>query len=92
MCPMPFLKPKSVAGVIVSHRKPDGGKMEQPNESDQDHAMEAAAEDIIRAISSKDSQHLAHALRSAFEILQSEPDKENSFDEQNEKAAEFQEE
>lgn len=89
---LPFLKPKQMAGVIISHRKPDGGKMEQPNESEGDHAMEAAADDIMRAISSKDSKHLAHALRNAFSILQSEPEADSSFESQNEKAAEFQEE
>ncbi len=86
---LPFLKPKAVAGLIISHRKPDGGKVESHMEGDEHQPLEAAAEDLIRAINSKDSKHLALALRAAFDILSSEPESEddNSFDSQNEKAA-----
>lgn len=86
---LPFLKPKQVAGLIISHRKPDGGVGEEHSAGDENHALEAAAEDLLRAINSKDSKHFALALRAAYDILMSEEPKEddNSFDAQNEKAA-----
>ena len=40
---------------------------------DDDQALIAAAQDIMRAINMKDYKHLALALRSAFQILDSEP-------------------
>lgn len=72
---LPFLKPKAVSGVIISHRKPLGGQTEEPtdDEGQEDAAMQAAAQDIITAIHNNDSTHLAHALRAAFQILDSEP-------------------
>ncbi len=69
---LPFQKPKAQTGVIMSVRKPDGGTDEQGMDTD-DHAMEAVAEDILRAISTKDSKSLAMAIRAAFEIADSEP-------------------
>jgi len=67
---LPFLKPKLQTGLITEQRKPDGGAAELP---EGDHALKAAAEDMIRAFNSKDPEHLALALRSAFQILDSEP-------------------
>lgn len=61
-------KQKSVAGVIMEVRKPDEG---QEPESNEDSAMLAAAEDILRAIESKDPKHLAHALQAAYDICES---------------------
>lgn len=71
---LPWMKngPKQSAGIAMQVRKPDEGK-ETPNE---DPAVLAAAEDILRAIDSKDAKHLAQALRAAFQILDSEPDEE----------------
>ncbi len=87
---LPFLQKKKIAGVIISHRKPDGAGIQESHTEGEDPALEACAEDIIRAIHDKDAKHLALALRSAFECLESEPHKEgphtNDYDEQNEKA------
>lgn len=38
--------------------------------------LEACADDIIRAINSKDSKMLAEAIKAAFEICDSEPHEE----------------
>lgn len=87
---LPFLKPKTVAGLIVAKRKPDGGKMEQYSEGNEDMGLESAAEQIIQAINAKDSKSLASAIRAAFTIIDSEDspnDDSNDFDSQNEKAA-----
>lgn len=74
---LPFLKPKQIAGVIISHRKPDSDAPQPMDEMEgSDSALEAAAQDILRAINSKDSQHLAQAIRAAFQILDSEPHEE----------------
>lgn len=66
------MKPRAQTGVIVNQRKPDGSKDEKGIDGD-DHAMEAVAEDMIRAFNSKDSKQLAKAIRAAFEIADSEP-------------------
>lgn len=96
--PLPFLAKKQMSGVIVSQRKKDGaGINEGETEGAGNHAMEAAAEDIIRAITSKDAQHLALALQAAYDICESnEPESEDeaqphSYDAQNERAAQEQE-
>lgn len=69
---LPFMKHKMQTGVIVNTRKPDGSHVEDGMEGD-DQGMEAVAEDMIRAFSTKDSKALAAALRAAFEIADSEP-------------------
>lgn len=74
MALLPFLKPNSkdgsgnASGVLTIERKPDTDK--GPD------AMDAAAQDILRAIESKDYKHLAEALRSAYQICESEGDTE----------------
>ena len=90
---LPFLKEKKVAGLILSKRKPDGSVSEEHSDDDKDHGLEAAAEDLIRALSSKDISSVAAALRAAFQILDAEPHEEGehtndeSYDSQNIKAA-----
>lgn len=87
---LPFLKPKSAAGLIISHRKPDGGT-EQMHDGEDDNGLHAAAEDMIRAFHSKDAKALAEAVRAAFQILDAEPHEEgehtNDYDSQNKLAA-----
>lgn len=85
---LPFLKPRRVAGLIISQRKSDGSTDVSHQEGDENQGLEACADDIIRAINNKDSKQLAEALRSAFECLQSGPaEEDNSYDAQNIKAA-----
>ncbi len=73
---LPFLKNKKRdAGISMTYRKRD----EEPNERQQDEvhpAVMAAAEDIMRAISQNDVKHLALAIQSAFQILDSMPHEE----------------
>lgn len=91
---LPFLKPKQVAGLIISKRKSDGvGIAEQHTDGDEDNGLDLCSEAIMRAIKSGDSKAFSKALRDAFEILDSEPHKEGphtndeSYDSMNEKAA-----
>lgn len=75
---LPFLKPKSQSvGMIVQKRTPDGSIDNAVDESG-DPAMEACAEDIMRAIANKDAKALAFAIKSAFECMDSaeEPSEE----------------
>lgn len=71
--PLPFLKPKPVAGVIVTQRKADGGDIMQPEE---DHGLLACAEDLIRGIHSKDAHTVKEALKALFELMESMPHEE----------------
>ena len=71
---LPFLKNiKHQAGVITEVRKPDGGAQEQPSDSDKDEGLRACSRDLIRAIKDDDEAGVTQALRSAFEIMDSEP-------------------
>lgn len=86
---LPFLKPKTVAGLIMTKRKPDGGQEVPENESTPDDSLAACCEDLIQAFHAKDAKSVASALRAAFAVLESEPHEEGSFDEQNEAAADY---
>jgi 2C-methyl-D-erythritol 2,4-cyclodiphosphate synthase len=96
---LPFLKPKhqGIAGIVVKMRKPDEKDEgdEIPEESDdKDAAIHACADDLIKAVHSQDIKGVAEALRSAFEIMDSEPHEEgphvepHSYEAQNQKAGE----
>lgn len=71
---LPFLKnkQKNQTGVIVQERAPDA----PAEDSGDDSALHAAAQDILRAISDNDYQHLALAIRAAFDICDSQPHEE----------------
>lgn len=74
---LPFLKDKrrDQVGVIVKQRAPDSPDQSEEDGQD-DSALHAAAQDILRAISDNDSKHLALAIRAAFEICDSYPHEE----------------
>jgi hypothetical protein len=68
---LPFLKQKirQEASIPVQHFET---KSKEEDKDSEDSALIAAAQDIVRAIESKDFKHLAMAIRSAFQILDSE--------------------
>lgn len=79
---LPFLsnKDKKVSGLILETRrtpdeKPDGAP------EDGNAPLHAAAEDILRAIASKDPKHLALALQAAYDICESAEPKDEESDE-----------
>lgn len=74
---LPFLKPKQIAGLIISQRKPDGDKALDENENQSGIALEAAAERLIQAFNTKDSKSVAAALREAYAILEAEDSDES---------------
>jgi hypothetical protein len=84
---LPFLAKKNrqqqesgVSSTIM--RTPDS----EDGESDEGDKgpMHAAAEDILRAISANDAQHLAMALQAAYDICNSTPSEEPSLEEEDE--------
>lgn len=94
--PLPFLRKKQNAAVIISHRKPDAKEEGAAPDPEDNQALEACAQDIMRAISQNDHKHLALALKAAFDVMESEPHEENDensndYDSMNEQAAEDQE-
>lgn len=73
---LPFLKPKAVSGIIISHRKSDGSDPKNEPEDQEDQGLMACAEQMIRAMHAKDAQGVAEAFKAAFEILESAPHEE----------------
>lgn len=80
---LPFLKPKQVAGLILSRRKPDGAVETEKMEGDEDQGLSACSAELIRAIHAKDESAVSSALESAFEILASREPKQDSPEEEN---------
>ena len=70
MLPWQRLKKKE-ASVIVQTRMPDA-----PKEESDDAALESCAEDLMSALESGDKRAVASAIRSAFQVLESEPHEE----------------
>lgn len=70
---LPFLNKlkHQSSGMTTILRKPDEGAPENP-----DAGLEAAAADLANAVHAKDIKAIAAALRSAFELLTSEPEPE----------------
>lgn len=75
---LPFLKPKTIAGLIISKRKPDGGTEEKTSEGNEDAGLDSCSEALIRAIHAKDAKSVSSALKNAFEILNDSEDSEKS--------------
>lgn len=71
---LPFLKKRQQIGLIVQRRTPDVDKQEE--ESEEDHAVRAAASDLIDAITAKDVKATAEALLAAFQIMELYPHEE----------------
>lgn len=69
---LPFLKKSKEAGasgpVETIEREPDDGSSFD--------SMDAAAQDLIDAVHSKDVKSVASALRSAFELCEEQPHSE----------------
>jgi hypothetical protein len=83
---LPFMKPRKIQGVIVDNRKADGSKHDKKTQ--EDHGLNQAAEDLIRAIHDKDIDAAAAAMRAAFEILDSQPHEEYPHEDEDEKSDE----
>lgn len=81
---LPFLRPDKMVSVIVAKRKPEG-QVEDLHKEDEAHPdLIMAAEDLIRAVHSKDTQAVADALEQAFYVCDSEPHVEGPHEEEGE--------
>lgn len=74
---LPFLKPEKISSVIMSKRKPDGGaevvgEME-PDGDASSSMLQSAAEDLIKAVHSKDASAVAAALEAAYSECSAPP-------------------
>lgn len=81
---LPFLKNKmnQGSGVIIKNREPDESQEVQPD------SLEDCVEHLLSAIASKDKSAIAQALRDVHDELHLEmSEKSNSYDKQNEEAA-----
>lgn len=82
-------KEGSSSGLMVKDRAPDS-----PDEPDDNSmAIQACAQDLIKAVHNRDVKATAEALQSAFDILESLPHEESglsphSYDAQNQAAGE----
>lgn len=77
--PLPFLKkPNRSAGISVSVRTSSGSMAEESEgqEDQQDQGLKYAAHDLLMAVDNRDIEAISEALRSAFQILDSEPHEE----------------
>lgn len=71
---LPYLKKakeSQTSGLIVQQRTPD-----ETSEPKDTTGIEACADELIRAVHSKDSKAVASALKDAFDILDSMPHEE----------------
>lgn len=83
---LPFLKPKPTTGVVIAHRTPDEAK--EP----ENPGLSAAADDLIRAVHSRDTKGVVDACKALWTILENteedgpEHASPHSYDAQNYKA------
>ena len=89
---LPFLRKKQTAAVIIRERKPDGSSAENGTEGEENHGLKQCILELFKAARADDEEAGAKALRSAFQILDSEPHEEGEhtnedYDSQNERAA-----
>ncbi len=86
---LPFLNAKKISSVILARKgKPDlhdtKMEMDAPSESegsDEDAALESAAEDLLNALDSRSIKGIAEALRAAHSICESYEDQEEGPEE-----------
>lgn len=73
---LPMFDHKKTVSLIMQKRKGETGFTSEPNEiqaPNSHEGLEAAAEDLIAAVESKDKRAVAAALKSAFEICDASP-------------------
>lgn len=73
---LPFLMAKRPMGSIMATHKAEGGLEDHGREEEVNPELLSHAEDMIRAMHSKDAHALALALEAAFHCLDSGEDEE----------------
>jgi hypothetical protein len=75
MSMLPFLKKeRNNSGISMEYRKSDASSENRPDDSEA--PLRACAQDLIKAVHSGDDSGVMHAIKAAFEILDSEPHSE----------------
>lgn len=75
--PIPFLtEERKQTGVVTEHRSEKGKKMNP--------GLQAAAEELLKAVEGKDTRGIALALENAFYLLESMPHEEVEMEEEEE--------
>lgn len=70
---LPFLKTRKLDSIVIAKQKPEGSINEDmPNDG-----LQAAMQDLHRAMKEGDYTAMARAIQSAFEICESEPHAED---------------
>lgn len=79
---LPFIKKNkeaSVAGIIMKTRSPDEKPEADKDEaSDPSAAINACADELIRAVHARDTKAVSAALKDAFDILESMDDEDEA--------------
>ena len=79
---LPFMKPKHQTGIMVAYRKPDDEETaQQAPDHEELSELEICAEDLIRAIHSKDAKAVSEAFKDLFEICEMHPHDEYDHEE-----------
>lgn len=82
---LPFFHPKRAVAVIVARRgKPDVEVKSEAGGKDLPDGLLECAEDMLRASDERSAIGLAQALKSAFQILESQPHEEADSEEEGE--------
>lgn len=77
---LPFLKPDKIAGAVLIAKRKKDGSIESSNQEVGEHGPElmSAAEDLLRALASKDARAVASALQAAYNICGSAPSEDEN--------------
>lgn len=70
---LPFLKKNREASASAP---PDSIRREPDDEADSYDSLHSAAEDLLKAVESKNIKGIAEAIRAAFELCESSPHEE----------------
>lgn len=68
------MKPEKMASVIMARHKKDGSTEVMHEEGGHHPGLMSAAEDLVRAIHSKDHKGVADAMKAAHAVMASEPE------------------
>ena len=73
---LPQIRKRNLATIILAKRKPDGSIEEKPEDPKASEGLASAFSDVVKAIHAGDMDAGASALKSFFEICDSQPHEE----------------
>lgn len=87
---LPFLPNKKIVSIVVSRRNKSqdlngaASEMEAPENEEKDPSLQAACEDLLKAIDNKSVHDLYNAISDAFHALEEMPHEEGPHIEEEE--------